>query len=182
MQTLVPESLLRRLDVPGPRYTSYPTADRFGAAFGPHDYGHTSGSVPGVATSVARRRIRCTCIFRREDAARVLRRGSPGEIPRRARPFADPRRPGAPRCHHGFDVPGRVEFESIELAYLVKMREYFAAEIESLAPLAEAGLVDLSDSAIQVTANGWFFVRGVAMAVDRQLHSDQVTGRFSRII
>ena len=24
----IPESLLRRLDVPGPRYTSYPTADR----------------------------------------------------------------------------------------------------------------------------------------------------------
>ena len=77
---------------------------------------------------------------------------------------------------------GRVEFESIELAYLMKMREYFVAEIESLAPLAEAGLVDLSDSAIQVTANGWFFVRGVAMAFDRHLHSDQVTERFSRII
>ena len=79
-------------------------------------------------------------------------------------------------------MPGRVEFESIELAYLVKMREYFAAEIESLAPLAEAGLVELSDSAIQVTANGWFLVRGVAMAFDRHLHSDQVTERFSSII
>jgi oxygen-independent coproporphyrinogen-3 oxidase len=30
--------LLRRLDVPGPRYTSYPTADRFIEAFGPADY------------------------------------------------------------------------------------------------------------------------------------------------
>jgi oxygen-independent coproporphyrinogen-3 oxidase len=31
----IPETLLRRLDVPGPRYTSYPTADRFVEAFGP---------------------------------------------------------------------------------------------------------------------------------------------------
>ena len=30
--------LLGRLDVPGPRYTSYPTADRFGPAFGAADY------------------------------------------------------------------------------------------------------------------------------------------------
>ena len=29
------EELLRRFDTPGPRYTSYPTADRFGPGFGP---------------------------------------------------------------------------------------------------------------------------------------------------
>ena len=34
----IPESLLRRLDIPGPRYTSYPTADRFVEAFGPTEY------------------------------------------------------------------------------------------------------------------------------------------------
>ena len=32
------EALLRRFDVPGPRYTSYPTADRFVDAFGPEAY------------------------------------------------------------------------------------------------------------------------------------------------
>jgi oxygen-independent coproporphyrinogen-3 oxidase len=31
------EALLRRFDAPGPRYTSYPTADRFVEAFGPAD-------------------------------------------------------------------------------------------------------------------------------------------------
>jgi oxygen-independent coproporphyrinogen-3 oxidase len=77
---------------------------------------------------------------------------------------------------------GRVAFESIELAHLVKFRDYFGAEIESLAPLAEAGLVEIGDDAIQVTANGWFFVRGVAMAFDRHLRNDQVRERFSRII
>jgi len=32
------EALLRRLDVSGPRYTSYPTADRFAERFGAEDY------------------------------------------------------------------------------------------------------------------------------------------------
>ena len=36
--TAVTPELLRRYDVPGPRYTSYPTADRFIEAFGQDDY------------------------------------------------------------------------------------------------------------------------------------------------
>ena len=32
------DAQLRRLDMPGPRYTSYPTADRFVEAFGPAEY------------------------------------------------------------------------------------------------------------------------------------------------
>ena len=38
MSLPVSEDLLRRYDVPGPRYTSYPTADRFVEAFGEADY------------------------------------------------------------------------------------------------------------------------------------------------
>ena len=34
------EELLRRFDTPGPRYTSYPTADRFVDTFGPADAAH----------------------------------------------------------------------------------------------------------------------------------------------
>jgi len=34
----LPPELLQRYDVPGPRYTSYPTADRFVEAFGEQDY------------------------------------------------------------------------------------------------------------------------------------------------
>lgn len=36
--TAVSPDLLRRFDVPGPRYTSYPTADRFVEAFGQDEY------------------------------------------------------------------------------------------------------------------------------------------------
>jgi oxygen-independent coproporphyrinogen-3 oxidase len=48
--------------------------------------------------------------------------------------------------------------------------------------LAEAGLVEIGADSIQVTASGWFFVRGVALAFDRHLQADQVRERFSRII
>ena len=37
MSVITPQ-LLTRFDVPGPRYTSYPTADRFVEAFGEDDY------------------------------------------------------------------------------------------------------------------------------------------------
>jgi oxygen-independent coproporphyrinogen-3 oxidase len=77
---------------------------------------------------------------------------------------------------------GRVDVESIELAHLVRMREFFAPEFERLQALRDLGLVELSDRAIQVTALGWFFVRGVAMVFDRHLQADQTRERFSRII
>lgn len=38
MSHAIPDELLRRFDVPGPRYTSYPTADRFVEAFTESDY------------------------------------------------------------------------------------------------------------------------------------------------
>jgi oxygen-independent coproporphyrinogen III oxidase len=68
---------------------------------------------------------------------------------------------------------GRVEFESIELAHLVSMREYFAAELKQLQPMAEAGLVEIEPGAIQVTAAGWYLVRAVAMVFDRYLREDR---------
>jgi oxygen-independent coproporphyrinogen-3 oxidase len=77
---------------------------------------------------------------------------------------------------------GRVEFESIELAHLVKVREVFAGELGQLAPLAEAGLVEIEPEAIQVTAAGWYVVRAVAMVFDRHLRNDSLRERFSRII
>ncbi|MEK8050697.1 oxygen-independent coproporphyrinogen III oxidase [Ideonella sp. DXS22W] len=77
---------------------------------------------------------------------------------------------------------GRVEFESIELAHLIKMRDYFRTELDELAELQEMGLVTLEPDAVQVTATGWYFVRAVAMVFDKHLRADKVRERFSRII
>jgi oxygen-independent coproporphyrinogen-3 oxidase len=77
---------------------------------------------------------------------------------------------------------GQLSFESIELAYLVEFKSYFAAEMESLQLLVDKGLATVDDSGIQVTAMGWFFVRAVAMVFDRYLQSDRTRARFSKII
>jgi oxygen-independent coproporphyrinogen-3 oxidase len=54
--------------------------------------------------------------------------------------------------------------------------------MEAIQNLAEQGLVTVDDSGIQVTANGWYFVRAVAMVFDRYLQADRNRARFSKII
>jgi len=77
---------------------------------------------------------------------------------------------------------GEVLFESINLAYLIDFKSYFAPELEAMHEMAEEGLVTLDDGGIQVSAKGWFFVRAVAMAFDRHLQADRNRARFSKII
>jgi oxygen-independent coproporphyrinogen III oxidase len=77
---------------------------------------------------------------------------------------------------------GQCQFESIDLAFLVDFKSYFAAELEVLRGLEAQGLVQVDDGAIHVTPTGWFFVRAVAMVFDRHLQSDRNRARFSRII
>jgi oxygen-independent coproporphyrinogen-3 oxidase len=77
---------------------------------------------------------------------------------------------------------GQVQFESIELAWLIDFRSYFASELEVLAHQQSQGLVEVDNAGIQVTPLGWYFVRGVAMVFDRYLQADRNRARFSRII
>ncbi len=79
-------------------------------------------------------------------------------------------------CH------GQVQFESIDLAYLVDCHNYFEKELEELAPLVDAGLVIKDESAVQVTERGRFFLSAVAMVFDRYLQSDLKRAQFSKII
>ena len=48
--------------------------------------------------------------------------------------------------------------------------------------MQEQGLVRVGPEGIEVTATGWFFVRGIAMVFDRYLQADRNRARFSRII
>jgi oxygen-independent coproporphyrinogen III oxidase len=77
---------------------------------------------------------------------------------------------------------GNLAFESIELAFLINVKSYFASELEALHKLQEQGLVILEPSGIQVTELGWFFVRAVAMVFDKYLQTDRSRARFSKII
>ena len=77
---------------------------------------------------------------------------------------------------------GRLAYESIELAYLINFKEYFAKELEILKGQVEEGLVELDDGGIKVTSKGWFFVRAVAMVFDRYLQTDRTRAKFSKIL
>jgi oxygen-independent coproporphyrinogen-3 oxidase len=77
---------------------------------------------------------------------------------------------------------GRVEFAAIERSHGIRMKDYFAAELRSLQEMAQSGLVELEDGAIQVTASGWFLVRSIAMVFDRHLKNARTRTLFSRVI
>jgi len=77
---------------------------------------------------------------------------------------------------------GNLQFESIDVAWLIDFKTYFAGEMQTLREMQNQGLVELSPTGIQVTAMGWFFVRGVAMVFDRYLQLDRNRARFSKII
>ncbi|MDQ3059123.1 MAG: oxygen-independent coproporphyrinogen III oxidase [Pseudomonadota bacterium] len=77
---------------------------------------------------------------------------------------------------------GQLEFESIDLAHLIDFKLYFAAELATLRGMQAQGLVEVSETGIQITEMGWFFVRGVAMVFDRYLQADRTRARFSKII
>ena len=77
---------------------------------------------------------------------------------------------------------GQLVFESIEIAWLLDFRSYFDRELEQLGELADQGLVLLDDVGIQITAQGWFFLRALAMVFDRHLQADRKRAKFSRIL
>ncbi|MEO5671801.1 MAG: oxygen-independent coproporphyrinogen III oxidase [Ramlibacter sp.] len=77
---------------------------------------------------------------------------------------------------------GQVMFESIEAAWLLDFRQYFARELEALGEYEELGFVTVDDAGVQVTAQGWYFVRAIAMLFDRYLQADRSRTKFSRII
>ncbi len=77
---------------------------------------------------------------------------------------------------------GELQFKPLELAFLLEFERYFAPEMEALRILAQRGLVVFTDSGVEVTEQGWFFVRAIAMVFDRYLQADRNRARYSRII
>ena len=77
---------------------------------------------------------------------------------------------------------GALQYESIELAYVIDFKTYFANELALLKEQQAIGMVELDDSGLQVTDTGWFFVRATAMLFDKYLQTDRNRARFSKII
>jgi oxygen-independent coproporphyrinogen-3 oxidase len=64
----------------------------------------------------------------------------------------------------------------------VDFADYFAAEIGRLKPLADDGLIELSDSSIRITPKGRLLLRNIAMTFDRYIDLAENDNRFSRAI
>lgn len=78
-------------------------------------------------------------------------------------------------CH------GEVQFESIELGFMLEFQRYFAREIQDLQALQEAGWVHLDASGIHVAHQDWSATRMVAMVFDRYLQTVHNPARSSGI-
>ena len=76
----------------------------------------------------------------------------------------------------------RVSIESIELAYLVDFRSYFARELAELRKLAREGMVELDPDWIVVTSKGRLLVRAVCMVFDRYLREREARATYSKVI
>jgi oxygen-independent coproporphyrinogen-3 oxidase len=77
---------------------------------------------------------------------------------------------------------GELQFEALELAFLIDFQTYFAPELQALSVHQSQGLVRVSAAGIEVTVQGWYFVRAIAMVFDRYLQADRNRTRFSKII
>lgn len=75
---------------------------------------------------------------------------------------------------------GHVNFDAMGEAHRVDFRHYFATEFAALGPLAAQGLVRMTDHDIDVTPQGWFVVRAIAMVFDRYCRENRT--RFSRVV
>ncbi len=77
---------------------------------------------------------------------------------------------------------GTLEYEAIELAYMLDFKSYFADEMAALKALEKTDMLVLEDDGLQLTDTGWFFVRAVAMVFDKHLQTDRNRARFSKIL
>ena len=77
---------------------------------------------------------------------------------------------------------GALEYEAIELAYMLDFKSYFADEMAALKALEKTDMLVLEEDGLQVTDTGWVFVRAVAMVFDKHLQTDRNRARFSKIL
>ncbi|NOU51889.1 oxygen-independent coproporphyrinogen III oxidase [Pseudoalteromonas sp. JBTF-M23] len=79
-------------------------------------------------------------------------------------------------CHFELDI---TEFEA---HYNIEFKSHFADALSALTPLAQDGLVEISDNKIEVTSRGNLFIRIICMCFDEYLQQQLKTARFSRVI
>lgn len=75
-----------------------------------------------------------------------------------------------------------LDFVDIERRFDIDFKDYFAAELEQLQPMAADGLVALTASGIRVTLAGRLLIRGICMTFDAYINQSRSEIRYSKII
>ncbi len=75
-----------------------------------------------------------------------------------------------------------LSFAAIEKAGGVEFKTYFAAELDELREMVQAGLVRVEDERIVVLAPGRMLVRAISMVFDTYLRADRQRTRYSKVI
>ena len=75
-----------------------------------------------------------------------------------------------------------LSMQSIEIAHLIKFRDYFSEEWPELMELEYDGLIEIVGDWISVTPRGRLLVRVIAMVFDCHLRRGEARARFSKVI
>jgi len=73
-------------------------------------------------------------------------------------------------------------FDEFGQQHDIDFREYFAAEIKKLGPLATDDLIALDATGIRITPKGRLLLRNIAMTFDRHMDDEENADRFSKAI
>ncbi|MDH4055771.1 MAG: oxygen-independent coproporphyrinogen III oxidase [Gammaproteobacteria bacterium] len=76
----------------------------------------------------------------------------------------------------------QLSFDEFGARHNIDFRDYFAAEIEHLKPLADDDLIELTESGVAITQKGRLLLRSIAMVFDRYIDQAQNDNRFSKAI
>ncbi len=76
----------------------------------------------------------------------------------------------------------RLDFSAVEQQWQLNFADYFAEDMNLLAPLAKDGLVDIDEQGIQVTPKGRLLIRNICMCFDVYLRQKARMQQFSRVI
>lgn len=77
---------------------------------------------------------------------------------------------------------GFVNFSDFEERFGIDFSDHFALELESLKPLEDDGLVDLSEQSFEVTPVGLLLLRAIGMKFDEYLINDKQGKSYSKVI
>ncbi|WP_431224441.1 oxygen-independent coproporphyrinogen III oxidase [Serratia sp. L9] len=76
----------------------------------------------------------------------------------------------------------QLDYQPVEQQYGITFAEYFASDLELLAPFERDGLVERDEHSIRVTPRGRLLIRNICMCFDIYLRKQARAQQFSRVI